>query len=53
MGTVIIDAKSNDAVALTIVPRTILTACYDGRRYAATTADIWTLAARIRAEHPQ
>ena len=45
MGTAIIDAKSNDATAITIVPRAILAICYDGRRYAAITADIWTIAA--------
>ena len=48
MGTAIINAKPNDAAAITVVPRTILAKCHDGRRYAATTADIWTLAARIK-----
>ena len=52
MGTAIINAKPNDATATTIVPRTILAKCYDGRRYATTTADIRTIAARIRAKHP-
>ena len=46
MGTAIIDAKSNDAATITVVPRTILAVCYDGRRHAAITiADIWTVAA--------
>jgi hypothetical protein len=48
MGAAIIDAKPNDAAAITIVPRTILAKRYDGRRHAVTTADIWTIAARIR-----
>ena len=52
MGTATIDAKPNDAVATTIVPRTILTKRNDGRRYAATAVDIRTIAARIRAKHP-
>ena len=52
MGTAIINAKPNDAVATTIVLRTILAKRHDGRRYAATTADIRTIAARIRPQHP-
>ena len=52
MGTAIINAKPNDVAAITVVPRTILTKRNDGRRYAATAADIWTIAARIRAKHP-
>lgn len=46
MGTTIIDAKPNDAAATTIVPRTILAICHDGRRYAAIIAvNIRTIAA--------
>ena len=54
MGSVVIDAEPNDAVAITTIPRTILVICYDGWWYVATTAaDIWTTAAGIRIEHPK
>ena len=54
MGTAIIDAKPNDAAAITIVLGPILAKRNDGRRHAATiTADIWTIVARSRTKHPK